>query len=158
MNEYGFDYLNYVTNIPNNMNYSKNKAMNYMQDNQIKFHMPNQAQMLDPYQGFIKGNLFANLYDGYKNYKPEELNPSNEKDALMYQLMQYKFALIDLNLYLDTHPDDNNVLNLYQQYLTIEKQMCNKYESMYGPITLDSVYLGNNSWNWDNNPWPWEEM
>ena len=51
---------------------------------------------------------------------------------------------------------DSNVLELYRKYLSIEKQMCDKYESMYGPLTLDSNYINNNSWNWINRPWPWE--
>ena len=29
---------------------------------------------------------------------------------------------------------------------------------MYGPLTIDSEYLNNNSWVWNNSPWPWEVM
>ena len=28
-------------------------------------------KIIDPYEGFIRGNLFENLYDPYKNYKPQ---------------------------------------------------------------------------------------
>ena len=34
--------------------------------------------------------------------------------------------------------------------------MCKQYESMYGPLTIDSEYLNNNNWVWNNSPWPWE--
>ena len=27
---------------------------------------------------------------------------------------------------------------------------------MYGPLTLGSNDLGNNTWKWIDNPWPWE--
>jgi spore coat protein JB len=138
-----------------------NSMVNYMPNNNSQMTMMNNkfkdnSQILDPYQGFIRGNLFSNLYNGYKNYKPNELNPTNEKDAMLEQWQQYNFALTDLDLYLDTHPSDSNALNLYNKYLEIEKQIEDKYESMYGPITLESNYVARNDWNWKNNPWPWE--
>ena len=148
MNDYGFDYLNYITNVPNNINFMKN--------NQMDDKMKKQPQLVEPYQGFIRGNSFSDQYDPYKNYKPMELNPSNEREALLYQLLQYKFLLTDLNLYLDTHPKDQEMVQLYHKYLTMEKQICDKYESMYGPLSLDSNYLGKNTWKWNNSPWPWE--
>lgn len=167
MNEYGFDYMNYINNIPSSMNYNPNQkaSMHYMTHNQpmnqsipqgVGSNMMMNTQVLEPSQGFMRGNMFGNLYDPYKNYKPANLNPENEQEALLYQVMQYKFALTDLDLYLDTHPNDREMLALYNKYLAIEKQMCDKYESMYGPLTLDSNYLGNNTWNWKNSPWPWE--
>ncbi len=168
MNEYGFDYMNYVNNIPSNMmdmvnkiNVSKSNDNMNMFD---KFKINKEASMiyknetLDPYEGFIKGNLFKNLYDPYKNYKPQQLNANNEREALLYQVMQYKFALIELNLYLDTNPNDKEAIELFNKYQRMEKQMCKQYESMYGPLTIDSEYLNNNNWVWNNSPWPWEVM
>lgn len=158
MNDYGFDYMNYITNIPNSMNYNQPKKtnINYTMNKQNIINMSNMQQPIDPTKGWIRGNLFKNLYDPYKNYKPAELKPKNERETLLYQVMQYKFALIELNLYLDTHPNDTEMINLYNQYLDIEKKMCDKYESMYGPLTLDSNYLDKNNWVWKNSPWPWE--
>lgn len=160
MNEYGFDYLNYINNIPNSMNYNQSQKsyMNFMLNNQSNLNTMSNNQTIDPAQGWMRGNLFANLYEPYKNYKQKELDPKNERETLLYQVMQYKFALIELNLYLDTNPNDAEAVALYNKYLAIEKQMCDKYESMYGPLTLDSNYLGKNTWNWKNSPWPWEVM
>ena len=165
MNEYGFDYMNYITNIPTNMMDMNNKYnMNQTNNMLNKFSMNKQTNMMnknktiEPYEGFIKGNLFENLYDPYKNCKPQELSADNEREALLYQIMQYKFALVELNLYLDTNPNDTNAIELYNQYLNMEKQSCNQYESMYGPLTLDSNYLNKDNWTWKNSPWPWEVM
>jgi spore coat protein JB len=156
MNEYGFDYMNYITSIPNNMNYNPKIAMNYPSQKQETQNIVSNQQAMDVTSGWIRGNLFPNLYIPYKNYKPVDLNPTTEKDAMLYQVMQYKFALIELDLYLDTHPNDTNAIGLYNQYLNIEKQLSNKYESMYGPLTLESNYLAKNNWVWKNSPWPWE--
>ena len=134
------------------MNYSMNKQKKA----NIMPNMMSKEQVIDPKEGWIRGNLFTNLYDPYKNYKPEELNPKGERETLLYQLMQYKFALIELNLYLDMHPNDEEMIRLYNQYLDIEKQMCDKYESMYGPLTVASDNMGEANWKWIDSPWPWE--
>lgn len=170
MNEYNYDYQNYINNIPDR-NYQYDVMSNYMpnipnmpsninyipnMDTAQMKKMNKNNQILDPYQGYIRGNLFANLYDPYKNYKPEEVNSTNEKNALLYQWQQYNFALTDLNLYLDVHPNDTEAINLYNKYMDIKKQITNKYESKYGPLTIGSDDVGGNNWEWVNSPWPWE--
>lgn len=164
MNEYEFDYMNYITNIPSNMmnmtnNYDPNQNKNMINKfNMNMFNMNSKNDTVEPYEGLIRGNLFENLYDPYKNYKARKLDANNEREALLYQVMQYKFALIELNLYLDTNPNDKSAIELFNKYQKIEKQMCEQYERMYGPLTIDSNYLNNNSWTWKNSPWPWEGM
>lgn len=156
MNDYGFDYLNYIMNVPNGMNTNLPNNMNFIQNSSM--NMMKKPQVLEPYQAFIRGNSFQNEYVPYKNYKPMELNPKNERDALLYQLLQYKFILTDLNLYLDTHPKEQEMIELYNKYLKIEKQICDKYESMYGPLTVDTENMKSNMWVWNKSPWPWEVM
>ena len=126
MNDYGFDYMNYITNIPGNIKYNQtNMDMNYSMNKQKKANiMPNmmsKEQVIDPKEGWIRGNLFTNLYDPYKNYKPAKVEAKDEREALLYQVMQYKFALIELNLYLDTQPNDNEMIRLYNEYLNFFK-------------------------------------
>ena len=161
MNEYGFNYMNYINNIPSSMDGIINKFNfnNTMNINDKFNNMLNKKEKLEePYDGFLKGNLFTKLYDPYKSYKPIKLDADNEREALLYQIMQYKFVLIELNLYLDTNPNDKDMIELYRKYLMNEKQMCEKYEKMYGPLTVNSNYLDNDNWTWKNSPWPWEVM
>lgn len=170
MNEYRFDYMNYINNISldkmNKENYNvnhskktneyKEQILDFYKDYDMNKTKKNDDQILVPYQGFIRGNMFDSLYDLYKNYKPKELDPSTERETLLYQLMQYKFALKDLNLYLDTNPNDKNAIELFNKYLKIEKQTSDKYEKMYGPLVVNSDNVNDNSWEWVNSPWPWE--
>ena len=114
------------------------------------------TNLADPKEAFLRGNLFNNLYDPYKNYKYGMLQPTNKKEEELYNILMYKFVLKELNLYLDTHPNNSNMVNLYNQYLSEEKKLCNEYEKKYGPLTTDSLNLDNNSWNWIKSPWPWE--
>lgn len=143
----------------NMIDYGKNDGngiVNYIpgfSDSNIK--MMANGQILEPYMGFLKGNLFANLYDGYRNYMPSDVNPSNEREALLAQWQQYNFALVDLNLYLDVVSDDQYALELFNKYLGIRQEIGENYEKKFGPLTLDD-YVGYNSWTWVRSPWPWE--
>ena len=107
-------------------------------------------------EGFERGNLFDDLYSPYKNYRYRELRASNKREELLFEILKYKFAMKELDLYLDTHPYDSGMISMYSKYLKEEKRLCDEFERMYGPLTLDSMYLDGNSWKWNNSPWPWE--
>lgn len=157
MNEYNYDYYNQNSRLASLNDVMPNyiPKTNYMPTNQSNNNYNN--QILEPYEGLIRGNLFANLYDPYKNYKIQKLNPKTESSALKNQWQQYNFALTDLSLYLDLHPNDQNALALYNQYNQILKQIEEKYNSMYPPLSQNSIYITkNNNWNWLTASWPWE--
>lgn len=71
------------------------------------------------------------------------------------ELQALEFVLVELGLYLDTHQADAEAFALFQQYAALEKAGREKYESMYGPITLAAV-ADHKSWScWLRDPWPW---
>lgn len=107
-------------------------------------------------EGFLRGNLFDNLYVPYKNYRYGDLKASNKREEMLLNILKYKFAMIELDLYLDVNPYDRKMLELYNRYMLEEKKLCDEYEKNYGPMTLDSMYVGTNKWNWIESPWPWE--
>lgn len=118
--------------------------------------MTNDNSLANPKVALDRGNLFNNLYNPYRNYKYRELKPINRKEELLYNLLKYKFTLKDIELYLDTNPNNKYMINLYNNYLLEEKKACNEYEKNLGPLTLDSDYLKGSSWKWLENNWPWE--
>jgi len=160
MNNYN-DYYNFLNNGFNDMNYmtdynSMMQDMNYNNAFNNTFLIPNnQNQIVDSYEGFIRGNMFNNLYDPYKNYQPQ-IKATSEREELLNKVRQLKFAMIDLNLYLDTNPNDKNAIMLFNNYRNQEKKACEEFERKYGPLTIDSEVLSNNTWIWNNGPWPWE--
>ena len=109
----------------------------------------------DPKTGFLRGNLFNNLYDPYKNYQYMDIRVTNKKDEILYNILKYNFALIELQLYLDINPNDSKIVNLYNRYLGEKKKLCDEYERSYGPLTMDGID-DMNKWNWIESPWPWE--
>lgn len=141
------------------MNNYLNYQNNYLKYNNIDNNMNNYNntnQLYDAYAGFIRGNMFPNLYDPYKIPKPYDIQPINEQAQLLTYLDALQFALIDLNLYLDVHPKDRNMINLFNQYQIQKEQILKEYESKYGPLLLSSDALNSFPWAWVNNPWPWE--
>ncbi|NLY43875.1 MAG: spore coat protein CotJB [Clostridiaceae bacterium] len=76
------------------------------------------------------------------------------RDELLKQIMALDFTIVDLNLYLNTHPYDQNALMRYNAAVMQSRMLKNQYESLYGPLTAyhsTSCY----PWQWINNPWPW---
>lgn len=82
-------------------------------------------------------------------------NSRRSRCALMRKIMEYDFYIYDLNLYLDTHPDDCNALQEYQQMSAKHDELTNEYVQNYGPINARQV-TSDNYWTWIESPWPWE--
>ena len=118
-------------------------------------NMNNNNDLSDPKEGFLRGNLFNNLYDPYKNYRYMDIRPTSKREEILYNILKYNFALIELGLYLDTNPMDSRMINLYNRYLVEKKKLCDEYEKNYGPLTMDGM-MDMNNFNWIKSPWPWE--
>ena len=111
--------------------------------------------LLDIDEGFLKGNMFADLYEPYKNYKPKELKPKTEREALLDAIIKICFAINDLNLYLDLNPDDTEVYDKFKKYCLMYDKCIEEYEKKYQVLNLtDDVY---GKYTWISNPWPWED-
>ena len=58
------------------------------------------------------------------------------------ELMALDFAIDELGLYLVTHADDQEVLNLYWKYIALAKEGRARYQEQYGPLTQTTVTEG----------------
>lgn len=116
----------------------------------------NNPNLVNAREGLIRGNLFSDLYQPYVAGEPFPLMPQNEQEELLNKVREVNFAKIDLGLYLDTHPEDADILRTYNQYRLQSNQLTSDYENRYGPLTLRSDALNNYPWAWINSPWPWE--
>ena len=74
------------------------------------------------------------------------------------ELQALEFVLVELALYLDTHPDDAEAFGLYQQYADLERQARASYEAANGPLTLAAAAQGSGWSAWLKGPWPWTLM
>ena len=127
--------------------------------------LPSCAPLANPYVPFqqtgadlytascalIRGTLFPGLdlpYGGQENTQEKLATASVE-------LQQMGFALQELALYLDTHRDDTEALELYRRYQQMYREMATEYAKQQGPLNHydpddDSTY------RWLSDPWPWE--
>lgn len=138
-----------------------NNYFNYQNQDMInnykqKLNTENVNDLYDPYQGFIKGNLYKDLYDPYKIRQPYEIKPMNEQAEMLTYIDALSFACIDLNLYLDVFPNNQQLIDLYNQYNMQKKELMEQYQTKFGPIILSSSSLNSYPWAWDDKPWPWE--
>lgn len=118
----------------------------------------NRDKFLSSNEGFLRGNMEASSYIPYKNMTYLRANISNERQRDLYRLQEMAFAAHDLNLYLDTHPNDSNAIRLYNEYNKQEKMLNDAYERKYGPVNLsDNEGLSMTPWTWIKEPWPWNE-
>ncbi len=112
----------------------------------------NSLDLFNPYEGFLKGNGFRDLYVPYKNYKVAKINFNNEKEELLFNISEYSFMMHELNLYLDVNPNNKEALNKFNEYRIKTDELIMKYERKYGPLMVNSDT--NKSFNWINK-WPW---
>ncbi len=79
---------------------------------------------------------------------------TNTCEQLLQKVYESGFAVDDILLYLDTHPDDRQAMEYYRYARDAYREAKAAYERACGPLTVDGVNAGN--WTWIENPWPWE--
>jgi spore coat protein JB len=77
-----------------------------------------------------------------------------ERLELLKEIMAVDFSSLELNLYLDTHPNDQRALALHNEYVNTSKRLREVYEKKYDFITHKNI--SECPWEWIKNPWPWE--
>lgn len=104
----------------------------------------------EPRMGIVRGTLFPGLdlpFMGMVNKHEQPVTPLSE-------LQTMAFAIQELALYLDTHRDDTEALELYKQMQALYQKGVSIYEETYGPLTHNA--LSTDSYRWLDDPWPWE--
>ncbi len=140
----------------NNYQY-KNYYWYPMENRNISYSpMNTNTSLFSPKEGFEKGNLFQNLYSEYKDYQPMKLVPRTDQEKRLQELQSIMFSMHELNLYLDVHPEDQSMMTLFNDYRRKKEELTKSYEELYGPLTVSSNSMENNTYSWINSPWPWE--
>lgn len=82
-------------------------------------------------------------------FKPEEYYEA------LGALQAIDFTLVELTLYLDTHPVDTAALAQYAQLSKQSEEMKKQFENRFGPLTHRGV-SASAPYGWTAAPWPWE--
>lgn len=73
------------------------------------------------------------------------------------KIQELCFACVDLNLYLDTHPEDKNAVSLYNSLGQQFEQASKSYEKRYGPLMNYGHSCSAWPFQWVDEPWPWQK-
>lgn len=91
-----------------------------------------------------------------KNERNEARGGMNDRTAALRKIQQLNFAMIELGLYLNTHPECEEALALFDKVQCMHASAKAKYEECYGPLTYEGVNTEKDGWSWVKGPWPWE--
>ena len=115
----------------------------------VPFQVDDQPQY-EPRKALVRGTLFPRLdlpFMGMVNNTEKRVTPMTELQSL-------GFAIQELALYLDTHRDDKEALELYRSYQKLYHDGVAMYSKEYGP--LNHMASGDGPYRWLDDPWPWE--
>lgn len=78
------------------------------------------------------------------------------KEELLRVIQSTNFAVIDLGLYLNTHPDCACAMEKYCECKEKLMEAVELYEKRFGPLTIYGK-MHDDSWRWVEEPWPWQK-
>ena len=134
-------------------------------NNGAEGRLPSSAPLANPYvpfqledppkyearKGLVRGTLFPGLdlpFMGKVNQKELPVTPMSELQALA-------FAIQELALYLDTHREDRDALELYRSYQQMYEKCRQQWSMKYGQLN-HSMESSADQYSWLDDPWPWE--
>lgn len=101
-------------------------------------------------KGLIRGTMFPGLDLPFMGMTNDKLKP----DTHLSQLQALAFAVQELALYLDTHRDDKEALEVYRAYQKMHQKAREQFEAHHGP--LNHTTPAGEEYRWLDDPWPWE--
>ncbi|MCL2822013.1 MAG: spore coat protein CotJB [Firmicutes bacterium] len=78
-----------------------------------------------------------------------------ERQGLLNKIMQEDFALLDMRLFLNTHPCNQDGIAHFNNCLNKSNMLKKEYENKFGPLCQKSM-SAKDYFDWIDSPWPWE--
>lgn len=109
------------------------------------------AQTYPAARALVRGTLYPGLDLPFLNM----VNQSEQSQTALHQLQAMNFAVSELGLYLDTHPEDQEAVDLFNQYVERYAAALSQYEQRFGSTTQFGAAL-TGRYEWLHDPWPWD--
>lgn len=141
------------------MDYRKGKRDGRLGDLPAKAPLANPYVPYQPERGpkYEEGKAFVRgtLYPGLDLPFHAMVNRKELPDTPGTQLQAIEFVILELSLYLDTHPENKEALHLYRKYQQMYDAAKKQYTKNIRPLchmnpSEDTKYT------WISDPWPWE--
>lgn len=81
-----------------------------------------------------------------------------EREELMTKIMQVSFVIDDLALYLDTHENDEEAVQIFLQKEEERAQLKKEFAELFYPLTRECIPYAKEEgkFGWQCGPMPWE--
>ena len=79
----------------------------------------------------------------------------SEREKALNTVRELAFAAHEINLFLDSHPNNRMALRYFRKYCDEMKKAVAAFEESYGPLTANAN-TSCEEWAWVKRPWPWE--
>ena len=84
-------------------------------------------------------------------------NNEMSKAALLHEISKVDFAVVEMTLYLDTHPHEREAIAYLNHYVKLKNQLEKEYSYKYEPMSVSlACESDDNKWMWALAPMPWE--
>lgn len=105
----------------------------------------------EPQEALSRGTLYPGLEMPWLN----NFNVTGVPKTPLGELQALDFCIVELGLYLDTHPEDSEALSLYRAFQLAYKQKREEYVKRFGPISKHDI-TDDDEYSWISDPWPWD--
>ncbi|CUN16132.1 MAG: spore coat protein CotJB [Turicibacter sanguinis] len=78
------------------------------------------------------------------------------REEFLTALQAVHIMAVDLQLFLDTHPENKKALEDYRKVSRQYQELRKEYEQVFGPLTNFGYMTDFDQISWVNDPWPWE--
>ncbi len=79
------------------------------------------------------------------------------KASLLREICKVDFAVVEMTLYLDTHPHEHEAIAYLNHYVKLKNQLEKEYSRKYEPMSISCADdSDDNKWLWALAPMPWE--
>lgn len=121
------------------------------------------SQPYDCAKALSVGTIFPNLHmpffcggdaDGQCKLK----EPADLRCKMLREIDEAGFAVDDITLYLDTHPEDTEAIEYFKQHLNKRNELQKQFAAEFEPLSRNDADLNRNDkhWTWADGPMPWE--
>ena len=108
------------------------------------------APQYDASDALKRGTLFPGLDLPFMNM----VNMEDVSGTPIGEVMALCFVSHELQLYLDTHPNDTEAFELMKSVLGLADEAKRRYTAKYGPLRPDDM-RSSERYDWIDDPWPW---
>ncbi len=91
-------------------------------------------------EGFLRGSAWENLFSPYK-FVVEKISNLTEEEQLLYMLQVYCFIHVDVSLFCDTHPEDQEARETLKKVNTEKEKLKDFIEMKHGALCSGSPVL-----------------